>query len=150
MTQPLRGLHEERLYRRRLWYGLPHTAIYLSLLWFFGQTLRRGKEPLVTRLARRVHGTLPPELVEYTRRVTIAWCVFFATQMVISMLLFNLASINSWSLFINVLNLPLLALMFSGEYVYRGIRHREFPHASFLDGIRAFSNDAARSGGAKN
>jgi uncharacterized membrane protein len=131
-------------------YGIPHAAIYLSLLWFFGQTLWHGKEPLVTRLARRVHGTLPSELAAYTRRVTVAWCVFFATQVIISALLFNFASLNNWSLFINVLNFPLLALMFIGEYVYRAIRHREFPRASILDGIRAFSNDAARSTGAKN
>ena len=126
-------------------YGISHAVIYLSLLWLFGRTLWHGKEPLVTRLARRVHGTLPSELEAYTRRVTYAWCVFFAAQMVISALLFNFASLDIWSLFINVLNFPLLALMFSGEYVYRVIRHREFPHASVFDGIRAFSNHAART-----
>ena len=130
-------------------YGIPHAAIYLSLLWLFGHTLWHGKEPLVTRLARRVHGTLPAELVAYTRRVTYAWCVFFAAQMIISVLLFNFASLDNWSLFINVLNFPLLALMFIGEYVYRVIRHRDFPPASVLDEIRAFSNDAARSASAK-
>jgi uncharacterized membrane protein len=129
-------------------YGIPHAAIYLFLLWLFGHTLWHGKEPLVTRLARRVHGTLPPEMSAYTRRVTVAWCVFFAMQMIISALLFEFASLNVWSLFINILNFPLLALMFICEYVYRVIRHREFPHASFFDGIRAFSNDAARSTGA--
>jgi uncharacterized membrane protein len=125
-------------------YGLPHAAIYLSLLWLFGRTLRPGMEPLVTRLARRVHGALPPALVDYTRRVTCAWCVFFSAQIVISMLLFRFSSLNVWSLFVNVLNVPLLAGMFTGEYVYRIIRHRDFPHASLLDGIRAFSRDDAR------
>ena len=130
-------------------YGIPHTAIYLFLLYLFGRTLRDGQEPLVTRLARRVHGTLPLKLEGYTRSVTVAWCVFFALQLVVSALLFGFASLNVWSLFINILNFPLLALMFIGEYVYRIIRHREFPHASLLDGIRAFSDDAARSPGAK-
>jgi uncharacterized membrane protein len=125
-------------------YGIPHAAIYLSLLWLFARTLRPGREPLITRLARRVHGTLPPEHDAYTRRVTGAWCVFFATQIVMSALLFGFASLSHWSLFINVLNFPLLALMFVGEYGYRLIRHREFPHASLLDGVRAFSNDAGR------
>lgn len=130
-------------------YGIPHAVIYLSLLWLFGQTLWHGKEPLVTRLARSVHGTLPPELAAYTRRVTYAWCVFFAAQLVISALMFRFASLDTWSLFINVLNFPLLALMFIGEYGYRLIRHRDFPQASFFDGIRAFSNDAARSASAR-
>jgi uncharacterized membrane protein len=127
-------------------YGLPHTAIYLSLLWLFGRTLRRGKVPLVTRLAARVHGALPPPMAAYTRGVTVAWCVFFAAQLLTSVLLFRFAPINAWSLFINVLNFPLLALMFIGEYGYRIVRHRDFPHATLLDGIRAFSNDTARAG----
>lgn len=130
-------------------YGIPHAVIYLSLLWLFGRTLWRGKEPLVTRLARRVHGTLPAELTAYTRRVTYAWCIFFAAQMAVSALLFTFAPLEIWSLFINVLNVPLLVLMFIGEYGYRLIRHRDFPQASFYDGIRAFSNDAVRSASAK-
>lgn len=130
-------------------YGIPHAAIYLFLLWFFGHTLLRGKEPLVTRLARRVHGTLPPELEAYTRRVTFAWCVFFAAQIIISALLFEFASLNTWSLFISLLNFPLLVLMFVGEYVYRVTFHRNFPHASILEAIQVFSKDAARSRSAK-
>lgn len=125
-------------------YSVPHAAIYLSLLGLFARTLRPGHEPLVTRLARRVHGTLPPELRAYTRRVTGAWCAFFAAQILVSALLLRFASPGHWSLFVNVLNFPLLALMFSGEYIYRRVRHRAFPHASLLDGIRAFSADAAR------
>lgn len=126
-------------------YGIPHAAIYLSLLWLFGHTLRQGQEPLVTRLARRVHGTLPPELAAYTRRVTWAWCVFFGAQIAVSALLFRFASLHAWSLFINAQNFPLVALMFIAEYGYRMICHRAFPHASLIDGIRAFSNDTAHS-----
>ena len=142
------------LTRQQLWglaaaYGISHAVIYWSLLWFFGQTLRHGKEPLVTRFARHVHGTLPPAMATYTRRVTYAWCIFFAMQIAGSALLFKFASLNAWSLFINVLNFPLLALMFIGEYACRTVRHPEFPHASLLDGIRAFSNDSARAVGAK-
>ena len=61
-------------------YAAPHAAIYLALLALFGRTLRPGHEPLITRFARRVHGTLPPQLAAYTRRLTIAWCVFFGAQ----------------------------------------------------------------------
>ena len=123
-------------------YGVPHAAIYLSLLWLFGRTLRAGREPLITRLARRLHGTLPPQLAAYTRRLTAAWCVFFGAQLVASVLLFRFASLAHWSIFVNVLNFPLLALMFGGEYAYRVLRHRDFPQASFLDGVRAFAHDA--------
>jgi uncharacterized membrane protein len=142
------------LERQEMWglaaaYGIPHAAIYLFLLWLFGRTLLPGKEPLVTRLARRVHGTLPPELETYTRRVTFAWCIFFGAQIIISALLFKFAPLNTWSLFISLLNFPLLVLMFVGEYVYRVARHRNFPHASIFESIHVFFQDTARSNSAK-
>jgi uncharacterized membrane protein len=130
-------------------YGIPHAAIYLSLLWLFGSTLRHDREPLVTRFARTVHGTLTPDMATYTRKVTYAWCVFFCAQLAVSALLFCYAPPDIWSIFINVLNFPLLVLMFLGEYGYRVLIHRGFPHASLLDGVRAFNNHTAHSGGAK-
>jgi hypothetical protein len=39
--------------------------------------------------------------------------------------------------------------MFVGEYAYRMTFHRNFPHASILEAIRSFSEDAARSRSAK-
>ncbi len=126
-------------------YGIPHAAVYLFLLWFFGRTLRPGTEPLVTRLARRVHGTLPPELETYTRTLTATWCVFFVAQVVISALLFMFSSLDRWSLFINLLNFPLVVLMFVSEYAYRVTPHPDFPHASLLKSVQAFEKDAALS-----
>lgn len=126
-------------------YGISHAAVYLVLLWFFGRTLLRGGEALITRLARRVHGPLPPELEAYTRRLTFAWSIFFAAQVLASILLFRFAALDTWSLFINLLNLPLLALMFVGEYVYRVTRHRDYPRASISQAIRVFVKDAALS-----
>ena len=129
-------------------YGTPHATAYLFLLWFFGHTLLRGKEPLVTRLARRVHGTLLPSMIGYTRRVTIAWCFFFGAQLTVSALLFAFSPLEIWSLFINLLNLPLLVLMFAGEYLYRVTYHRDFPHASIAVVVRAFVRDSSFSSGA--
>jgi uncharacterized membrane protein len=126
-------------------YGLPHAATYLLLLWFFSRTLGRGKEPLITRLARRVHGSLPPAMQTYTRRLTIAWCWFFGAQVAISVFLGAFATLHTWSAFVNLLNLPLLALMFLAEYGYRVTRHRDFPHASLKQSVEAFTDDAAVS-----
>ncbi len=121
-----------------LLYPLPSVTIYLLLLWWFGRTLAPGREALVTGLARHVHGTLPPEIEAYTRRVTWAWCVFFAAMAFTSVALFTLAPLEAWSLFANVLTGPLVALMFVGEYVYRVSRYRDFPHVSLLTAVRAF------------
>ncbi|MGH3850771.1 MAG: hypothetical protein ACRDRT_13890 [Pseudonocardiaceae bacterium] len=126
-------------------YGIPHAAIYLSLLWFFGSTLLAGREPLITRLARRVHGGLDPVMERYTRRVTLSWCVFFAAQIVTSALLFRFATLNVWSLFVNVLNFPLLVLMFVAEYGYRVLSYPNHPQVTIMKAIRAFTDDASLS-----
>jgi uncharacterized membrane protein len=118
-------------------YPAPHIAIYLLLLWFFGRTLRRGREPLVTRIARHEHGILPPEIARYTRQVTWAWCAFFALMAAASVLLFAFAPLRVWSWFANVLNIPLLLLMFVVEYAFRLLRFPDFTHASFFTAIRA-------------
>jgi uncharacterized membrane protein len=122
-------------------YGISHAAIYLFLLWLFGHTLMPGKEPLITRLARRVHGVLQPDLQTYTRRLTVAWCGFFAAQLAVSALLSEFASPGSWSFFVNLMNFPLLALMFTGEYFYRVTCHPNFPNASIPTAIEAFLQD---------
>lgn len=125
--------------------GLPHAAAYLFMLWLFGRTLLRGREPIITRIARRVRGTLPPEMEAYTRRLTAAWCVFFAGQLAASALLLGFGSVEHWSLFINVLNFPLVVLMFVGDYLYRAIRYRHLPQASIATAVRAWARDRASS-----
>jgi uncharacterized membrane protein len=125
--------------------GLPHAAAYSFLLWYFGRTLLRGREPIITRFSSSVHGPLPPTMERYTRKVTIAWCIFFAAQLIVSALLFAFASVEAWSLFINLLNLPLLAVMFVGPLAYRTLRYPEFPRTSIGQAIRAFTKDASVS-----
>jgi len=128
--------------------GISHAAAYLFLLWYFGRTLARGREPAITRFARRVHAALPPAMELFTRRLTIAWCVFFTAQLIASALLLAFAPLSAWSLFINLLNLPLVSVMFVGQLVYRAIRHPDFPRASVLQAVQAFTKDASLSNSA--
>jgi uncharacterized membrane protein len=121
-----------------LLYPLPSILLYGGLLWIFARTLVPGREALVTRLARRVHGALPDDITAYTRQVTWAWCVFFTAMALTSVLLFTFASLSAWSLFANVLDLPLLCAMFIAEYVYRVLRYRHFSHAPLIASVRAF------------
>lgn len=121
-----------------LLYPLPSILIYGTLLWMFARTLAPGREALVTSLARHVHGTLPDEITAYTRQVTWAWCVFFGSMALTSLLLFVFASLPAWSLFVNVLSLPLIAAMFVAEYVYRVLRYRRFSHSSLITSVWAF------------
>ena len=123
--------------------GLSHATLNLFLLWLFGRTLLPGREPLITQISRRVNGQLYSEVVGYTRSVTVAWCAYFFLQVLVSLLLYVFASLASWSFFINVLNLPLLVLMFVVEKAYRTARFPHHPKTSILKAIEVYSRDFA-------
>jgi uncharacterized membrane protein len=127
--------------------GIPHALAYSSLFVAFGISLLPGHEPVLTRLVCRVRGPLPPGLYAHTRHVTVVWCLFFAGQLVASLTLFLFAPIEIWSLFVNVLNLPLVAAMFVIEYIYRVLRFPDYPHDKLSDIMKfvaEFSKRASR------
>ncbi|MGA7181468.1 MAG: hypothetical protein WBX11_18050 [Thiobacillaceae bacterium] len=128
-------------------YFLQHAVTYAMLAAVFGVTLAPGRQPLCTRFAEAVHGSLAPEEVRYSRQVTLAWTLFLLAISLVSSLLFFLVSIEVWSVFANFLSFPLVLLMFAIEY---GVRRRKLPHQkkhSILDGMRAYwKTPAARPG----
>ena len=127
------------LVRHFAWVFLAQHAGMQALLGLaFGRTLRAGQVPLVSRFAAVVHGTLSPALARYTRQVTWAWTVYFAAMTALSLLLFWLAPIAVWSAFANLLNLPLVVLMFIGEYIARLCLLQPADRAGPLEAIRAF------------
>ncbi|WP_297492730.1 hypothetical protein [Acidocella sp.] len=99
--------------------ALTHWGLYASLLATFALTLRPGREPLITGMARRLHGPLSTEMLRYTRKVTIAWALFFAMQLAVSVGLFCFAPLTFWSFFVNILDIPLVIVMFAVEYAIR-------------------------------
>ncbi len=123
--------------------GFSSATLNLFLLWLFGRTLLPGKEPLISQISRHINGQLLPEVAEYTRYVTVAWCIFFGFQIVASLALYTFAPIAVWSFFINVLNLPLLILMFVGEKAFRTVRFPHHPKTSIMKAIEVYSKDFA-------
>jgi hypothetical protein len=109
--------------------ALSHWAIYAALLTGFALTLRPGREPLITAMARRMHD-LTPEMVSYTRKVTFAWSFFFAFQLAASVTLFCFAPLVVWSFFVNILDIPLVVSMFAAEYAVRLLCLRDPPRHS--------------------
>jgi uncharacterized membrane protein len=99
-------------------------SVYGALLAWFARSLRPGREPAVTGFARRVRGTMPVEVVGYTRTVTRAWCGFFAAHIAVSAALFGAARPALWLAFAGLLNLPLLAAMMLGEFACRRVLFR--------------------------
>ncbi len=98
---------------------LEHAGMQSLLCIGFGRTLAEGQTPLVSRFAATVHGPLSPQLQRYTRGVTWAWTLYFGVMASLSVLLFSLAPMAWWSAFANLLGLPLVVLMFVGDYVVR-------------------------------
>ena len=119
-------------------YFLQHVSINGALGLVFGRSLVMQRRPLCTVLAEVVHEKMTPALVRYTRQVTVAWTLFFVLCAVISALLFFLAPIEAWSVFANILMLPLVGAMFIVE---NEVRKRVLPpqdHVGVLAAVRAF------------
>jgi len=100
-------------------YFLQHVTMFLALAAWFGASLRPGRRAVVTRFALLAEGSLAADGIAYTRRVTLAWAAFCAAMAAASALLFSLAPVAVWSLFANLLTLPLVGAMFVAEYVVR-------------------------------
>ena len=130
------GLAPEHLYLAE------HVAIHLFLAFTFGVTLRRGAQPLIARLAERVHDGLTPAMERYTRKVTLAWTVYFCAMAALSVAVHALAPFTTWATFANLLAPLALVAMFVGEYTLRYRLHPEFERASLKDMVRAYSRRA--------
>ena len=109
---------------------LPPPAISLFFCLLFGKTLLPGNEALVTRIARFESGELSPELIAYTRRVTWVWTGFLLMVTLESVLLALYASVETWSLFANMLNYVFIGAVFVAEHLYRINRFGRAGHAS--------------------
>jgi uncharacterized membrane protein len=121
-----------------------HVAIHLLLAFVFGVTLQGGREPLVTALARRVHGGLTPAMVAYSRKVTIAWAIYFVAMAALSLALFALAPFAAWATFANLVTPLAIVAMFVGEYLLRYRLHPEFERATLTQAVRAYADRSAR------
>lgn len=98
-----------------------------ALLAAFGASLLGGPT-MAERFARLREPSLPPAAVAYTRRVTQAWCVFFALNGMVALGTALYASEAVWSLYTGFVGYVLMGLMFGGEYLLR-MRFRRLHHA---------------------
>ena len=99
---------------------IEHLGTNLALATLFGRSLLGGGEALITQLARAVyHGEISERKRRYTRQATLAWTLFFLSNALISAILWLLAPQAAWSVFANLLSMPLLAGMFVAEHVWR-------------------------------
>ena len=122
---------------------IEHAGINLLLAFVFGRTLMGRREALVTRFAVIVHGTIPPEVERYTRHVTLAWTILFATLVVLSCALYFSGHMAQWSLLANIVNPIAIVAMFVIEYAVRLRALPNWEQVGILGGVRAFTRHFA-------
>jgi uncharacterized membrane protein len=122
-----------------LLYYLQHAGANLTLGVLFGRSLFAPREALVTQFARLAHGgVLSATKTRYTRHVTVAWAIFFLLNVLVSTTLFLFAAHETWSIFANLLTMPLVISMFIVE---QAVRVRVLPpedRSGFSDTIRGY------------
>lgn len=119
-------------------FWLQDVGLMLALLVTFGRTLLPGRTPLCVHFAEMVHGPLAPAHQRYAHRVTVAWVVFFGAMAAVSTLLFFLAPLATWSVFVNFLVLPLVALMFVLEFLVRRQVLSDAGAGHIFDAVQAY------------
>lgn len=122
-------------------YVLQHAGLHAALGITFGATLRQPLS-LIGKLASRVHA-LTPDMVRYTRNVTVAWVLYFFGMAALSLAVYGLAPWSAWSLLANVLTPIAMGLLFVGEYLLRYRLHPEFERTTLMDTVRAWRTPAA-------
>jgi uncharacterized membrane protein len=124
-------------------YLAQHAGVHLVLALWFGSTLRAGQRPLISRVAARVHREMSPAVHRYTRKVTLAWTLYFVGMAVASLLLYSIAPFETWAVFANLLTPLALGAMFGGEHWLRYRLHPEFERVGVLAAIRAYQQPTA-------
>ena len=142
----------------------PPVLLNAAAAWLFARSLRRGRTPLIERIARALQGpdaALSPEVLAYTRRVTAGWALLLSTLALLNLVLALLASPggvldamglaspvtvprSTWSLFANLLNYLVVVLWFVAEYLWR--RHRFPLHTRAEGGFTGFGARMMRLG----
>ena len=117
-------------------YFIQHAAGNAMLALVFGGSLVGDRMPLCSRIAAIAHNPMEPRIARYTRQVTLAWTIFFVVNACVSAVLFAYAPIVVWSVFANILDLPLVALMFAVEYCVRLRLLPDIKHVSIFDAMR--------------
>ena len=100
-------------------YLVQQCGFYCIMAITFGRSLVKGRVPLCTQLADKVHGPLSELELRYTRNVTWAWVIFFLLNLAVTAFLFAFVPLRIWSLFVNFCALPLILAMFAAEYLVR-------------------------------
>ena len=119
------------------------SVVYVSLAALFGYTLQ-APPSLCERLVRLQFPEFKPGIAEYLRQLTWVWTAFFVANAVICALLPVIAGERAWVLYTGVVVYVLMALLVTGEYLYRPRRFPDLEIPSPLATFKAIMAQAPR------
>lgn len=125
-------------------YMVQRSGIFVLLAAVFGGTLLPGRVPMISRIAELVHGPLSERVALYTRRVTMAWTIFFATMTALPLVILLFVPHHLLFLSVNIISALLMASMFFAEYM---VRCRAIPageRSGMMEGIHAYFGYSAK------
>jgi uncharacterized membrane protein len=102
-------------------------------MFFFGATLRRGMESIVTSIGERARGPLDADMRAYTRKVTLVWTVVFFCLSLEALLLALIDRTVMWSWLVHIFNPLLITVIFLSEFAYRKQRFPHHDHPRLID-----------------
>jgi uncharacterized membrane protein len=106
------------LYDRELSVRLYPAFMSATMLAAFGATLWRGPS-MIERFARLVEPNLPESGVQYTRKVTWVWCLFFVVNGAIAVWTALYADWRAWTLYNGLISYLAMGVLFAGEMLVR-------------------------------
>jgi len=122
---------------------VPPVLIHLALAGYFAASLRVGQTPLIERIMRMELAGLPfpSSLQAYARHLTVFWTAYFVGAAVVSVALALAAPLETWSLYVNVINFAIMAALIAAQHLYRLFRYRDvrsgrWPWAVMRDYLR--------------
>ncbi|TAK91862.1 MAG: hypothetical protein EPO06_03965 [Burkholderiaceae bacterium] len=106
------------LFNQPIWVLLYPALVSALFLSVFALSLVRPPTAIET-IARLRTPDLSATAVDYTRKVTQAWCFFFAGNGLIALMTALFASHAVWALYNGAISYGLMGLMFAGEWLIR-------------------------------
>ncbi|HUR39906.1 MAG TPA: hypothetical protein VM240_01950 [Verrucomicrobiae bacterium] len=125
---------------------LPPILLPLAMAAWWAPTLRAGRTPFITVIARKIRGALSPEHERYTRGVTGLWVAVFIALAALGVVTAAFGTPRMWSLLTNFVSPILIGLVFALEYSYRRWHLRHEPHPGFIEFLRQVARAGVRPG----
>lgn len=76
-------------------------------------------ETIIEKFAKIRHPDLSLKAIQYTRKVTLCWCIFFILNGSIALLTCLLNNISWWTLYNGLISYILIAILMGGEWLIR-------------------------------